>query len=59
MLIYLDHEKHGSHIAYSDTDAEVCESNGWVRREKVEIINKVTNIIPIKKKRGRPPKVKK
>lgn len=29
MLIYMTHEKHGVHIAYTDAEIKICESNGW------------------------------
>lgn len=33
MLVYLDHPKHGTHIAYSAEEVESCKRNGWVPRE--------------------------
>lgn len=67
MIIYLKHKTHGTHVAYSETDAKVCEKSGWVRfvpdvvqPPKIDI-NKIdadsgpifTNTPP---RRGRPPR---
>lgn len=29
MLTYMTHEKHGVHIAYTEQEIKICESNGW------------------------------
>jgi hypothetical protein len=31
MVIYLRHEKHGTKVAISETEAVADEKNGWVR----------------------------
>ncbi len=31
MIIALQHEAHGTHIAYSETEAIECEKTGWKR----------------------------
>lgn len=31
MIIYLTHPEHGRHIAYTETEAITCETQGWTR----------------------------
>jgi len=31
MIIYLIHPEHGRHIAYTETEALTCETQGWTR----------------------------
>jgi len=33
MLVYMTHPKHGTHIAYSHDEVEMCKRNGWTVRE--------------------------
>ena len=34
MIVYMDHPKHGTHIAYSEDEVKACEANGWRVRPK-------------------------
>lgn len=56
--VYMTHELHGVHIAYTEDEIKICESNGWKVREG----QSVTAVSPPEpstapKKRGRPRKV--
>lgn len=52
MEIYLRHEEHGVHVAYSEFEAAKCEESGWVRDPEYQ--KKPVQTEP--KKRGRPRK---
>lgn len=62
MLVYLKHEKHGTHIAYDEEEVKRCEANGWKLKDEskdLEALNDVINAVrdePLMKKRGRPKK---
>ncbi len=35
MIIRLTHPKHGTHLAYSEAEAQTCEGNGWIREQAI------------------------
>lgn len=53
MPVYLVHEKHGTHIAYSPDEVQRCIANGWKLRDE-KPPKETTLHLP--KKRGRPKK---
>lgn len=48
MVVYLTHQQHGVHVAYSQQNVDECLKNGWqLKAEQVETKN-------IQPQRGRP-----
>lgn len=64
MLVYLTHEKNGTHIVYTPLELETCLKNGWkVKRvvegpEEVRAMEPKETTLHLPKKRGRPAKAK-
>ena len=46
MIVYMEHPKHGTHIAYSEDEVKACEANGWkVRQEKPKAMPVVEPVV--------------
>ncbi len=60
MVIYLKHDVHGTKVAIMELEAELDESNGWVRYNPECELND-DSLAPVNelqvKRRGRPPKI--
>lgn len=55
MLVYLNHPKHGIHIAYSQAEVDECLANGWHLKPEKKQEPQPQEI----KRLGRPPKADK
>lgn len=57
MLIVLQHERHGTHIAYSEAEVADCEKQGWKRDPEMTEIMRGNPPKEAKRGPGRPKKV--
>lgn len=60
MAIYLTHKIHGTHIAITQDEVDICLSNGWELQEDKRVpiqhedLDKILKVITNTPKRGRP-----
>lgn len=65
-LFFMDHAKHGAHVAYTPEEVKRLEAQGWKRREAVQApaepavqpvqpVQDAPATLHLPKRRGRPP----
>lgn len=59
-VVYMVHDQHGAHVAYSDDEVRRLEANGWRRKVEAPAVAVTSHdgTLTLPKRRGRPPNVK-